>query len=900
MQAQERHLCIVPVLHGKTGEAGIVNYRLDALGPKVFKNSPLLVAYLWHSTIDTVTASAINTVTLDADRTLLPISGNFFFPIDQLIHRSAVEPSGRVVAIGGEGRIYVAERGVYQFSPVKGAASGLQSPPVWLTTFGATGIVTKDGLMLLEGDGLVPIDGIDWTRTGPLSRVFDLPRFNVTALATEDGRLFLLDAEKHLTQVEGIDLSSVSTGDTRQRDEISQVAEADGLLLVKDMHFPEWTYAVSMVPDGPRYASSRAVALPTMYQWTGWAYYAEVGQVLAFGQPGIFSWPSMYKLDGTGPVAIASGRNRPSGEVKFDHIASRHEVVITSASGISVYDGQAALRDVAGWNNQALGQTTWIYDLPALDKVLIAGAQGVFELTRDDRLVELPLPPNSGTHVGKVVEMPASQAAVVFTEKTVLALDRTGHFSSIAGADRVEPRTLGFNKAVNIPVREEVFVQAQNDHFLVRDEAITGPGSCDAAERRAPPARECSIAFDSPDLGIKGPITTVVETARERRALISTSKGGFQADDQDHLSPYAPLASAGIYLTFPWGAHLLQTQTGYELLEPDGSRHSISTNWGHYTYLQNFHYIGFAARAHMVVFGNGGDHADVLGPDYKIAPIPNLKFSVEAVTEVPWAERPLVYSGGQLYLLEPDRSLTPLLNREPFAAAAHSDSWAAAQRFFEFQPLPQFDGVLAGDASTGNWELIAPTGDHKPLPALRGQDELSPIAANPVLDWVSESASSQRVVLRFFHSQWVLTSMGETQRLPDQIGRARAIADLPGSEDSIIGTDKGLYRLGPNGDPQAVPDACADQVGAVRKMTTVPWHNELLIEASNGVFSYSADEGLRSLPAFHWTGRAPKVFVLPNLKQIWALDPGVQYGDGSIYLGQLRRIELGTECRSAN
>lgn len=252
-----------------------------------------------------------------------------------------------------------------------------------------------------------------------------------------------------------------------------------------------------------------------------------------------------------------------------------------------------------------------------------------------------------------------------------------------------------------------------------------------------------------------------------------------------------------------------------------------------------------------------------------------------------------------MYFLELDRSLTPLPNGALSAAATRIGSWPV-QRFFEFQPLPQFGEALVGEAGTGAWALITPEGDYRPMPALRGEQGLDPTDENPAQNWAIQNGSVKQVLLSFFHSQWLLSADGKTQRLPDQIGRARATADLPGSKDTIIGTDKGLFRLNPNGNPQAVPDADADQVEAVRKMTPIPWRNELLIEAGHGVFSYSADKGLRALPAFHWRGRLPKIFVLPNLKQIWALDPGVQYGDGSVYRGQLRRIELGSECQSSN
>ena len=74
---------------------------------------------------------------------------------------------------------------------------------------------------------------------------------------------------------------------------------------------------------------------------------------------------------------------------------------------------------------------------PRLTKVLIAGKEG-FELAEGDQLVELPLPPDTGTHVGKVVEMPVSHLAVVVTDKTVLALEAADHWSSIEGSDRLD------------------------------------------------------------------------------------------------------------------------------------------------------------------------------------------------------------------------------------------------------------------------------------------------------------------------------------------------------------------------------------------------------------------------------------------------------------------------------
>jgi hypothetical protein len=250
--------------------------------------------------------------------------------------------------------------------------------------------------------------------------------------------------------------------------------------------FPGLKFIVPMRRDGTGYVPGAAVSLPAIDALTDWAYYPKVDQVLAYGSPGIFSWRGLYKLEGTEPAAIGGGHNAMSGQIYLHGVASRHEVIVTGETSIAVYDGQHPLRDVSGWSEEAIGPTVWVYDLPALDKVLIAGAHGLFELTRDDRLVELPLPPGTGTHVGNVTEMPASHIAVIFTENTVLALDRAGNLTLIVGAGRVEPKFLGFNTVVRIPVREEVFVDAQNGHFLVRDEAITGAGSCDAATHGAP------------------------------------------------------------------------------------------------------------------------------------------------------------------------------------------------------------------------------------------------------------------------------------------------------------------------------------------------------------------------------------------------------------------------------
>jgi len=52
--------------------------------------------------------------------------------------------------------------------------------------------------------------------------------------------------------------------------------------------------------------------------------------------------------------------------------------------------------------------------------------------------------------------------------------------------------------------------------------------------------------------------------------------------------------------------------------------------------------------------------------------------------------------------------------------------------------------------------------------------------------------------------------------------QAGTVADLPESEDTIIGTDRGLWRLDSTGDIQAVANASADEFGAVRKMAPVP------------------------------------------------------------------------------
>jgi hypothetical protein len=889
---QTSNLCIVPVLSGKPGEAGLQD-EFEELGPRTFVNSPLFFSYIRPS------INHRNAVSLDKDNHLLWIPSRGF-PSNLSRDEFAVDPTGRVAGVG-YGQIYTDSPGEPLFTPIAQNTVPLRPhAPAWVTAFRAIGWATDKGVMLLNGDELAPLTGIDWKVTGPISSISDLPEFDAAALATRDGRLFVLDAARNLHQVPALDVSGIRPGGYWRRDIIGGVTAMrhPDQLLVTDLSYPARAFIVPMRRDGALFVPGRArplprMALPGPYN-SIWTYYPEINRVLAYGTPsGRFSLSpdGLYGLQGNSAVAIAGGRAGDLGKVAFIWgVPSRREIAITSSYGVYLYNGHGGLRAAAGWSRTTIGSVSQAFDLPALGLVVVGGEHGLFKLTERDRLIELPMPGAlAGTNIDRVIEMPASRVAIIFTRRGVAALDANGRVAAIPGAWRLTSGAGAGWDAEYIPVRNEVLFSAWNGHFLVRDEAISGPGSCAGAKREVPPAKVSLLPVDSPELAAAGPITGVVESLHRDRAVAATPSGGFAIDGQGRATPYRPFGDARIYQRLPWGAFLLQTPDGaYELLDADGTKRRVTTEWRRRTYLANFHFIGFASRARMAIFDG-----DVLGPDAKIAPIPGVKFgdrrTIESVAEVPWLDRPLVFSWGKICVLEPDRSLVPLPTGPK--AAMPMRNWPA--RIFGFWPIPQLKEVLVGDADIqgGGWGVIGPHGDYRAIPALDGQEPLFMRLKKPALG---------RVLLSFMtdhdaRSQWLLAADGEVQRLPRRLGTVAAIAALP-SKQLLIGTNTGLYVMDQNGTMTPVPDGGADQVGAVRKMPAVPWLGEVLIEATNGDFLYSVDAGLRSIPGLEWSGPLADLHILPHLHEIWAVGQGTPESNGSDkfgrYRGQLRRVDL--------
>jgi hypothetical protein len=120
-----------------------------------------------------------------------------------------------------------------------------------------------------------------------------------------------------------------------------------------------------------------------------------------------------------------------------------------------------------------------VLDAPSIGKVLLTSERGIFELTKQRTVKEIPLPFNMRSNpVMDVAELPASGVVILTTLKGVFVLDADGGVHTIRGGGQYEGSRLGNAYGV-IPIRNEMLLAGSNKLFLVVDQSLSGDSVCD-------------------------------------------------------------------------------------------------------------------------------------------------------------------------------------------------------------------------------------------------------------------------------------------------------------------------------------------------------------------------------------------------------------------------------------
>jgi hypothetical protein len=470
--AEAARLCIVPVPFRDPDNPYFPRFATHFLMTRTFPGSPWPV-------IQQSNAPGPASWTLN-ERGQLQRADDFPHSLEDFV----VEPSGRVIGFWwAREQLYIQDAATGRFAGLAEADEktiGRVATAAWISSRRATLVGTSKGIFTLAGDGpsptLKPLTLTGASGIEKIGRIFDLPLSNAAAVATYDGRVFVLASDDRLHEVPGI---QVSVNSWLMR--INEVGGPNRLLIERSDQ--TWTAPLrgkdtEAIPGAAR-KISRVVP-----DGSSLNYYPAVGQYPVYGTPDRwFSYgPALQRLDDDlTAVKDSSGL--------YDHpflrdISSRGIVVVQTFSRLYTYDGKGRMKPIPGSTEAEIGQYPWVHDLAGQNKVVVVTINGLYELAPEGRLVRLPLPPElAGAKFHELAEMPASHLAVVFTDRGIFGFDAAGTFSRVTGDRGIDFGGIGPELVMHIPVRETLFVSTHHSgQFIILDENKAGPGACLGAQ----------------------------------------------------------------------------------------------------------------------------------------------------------------------------------------------------------------------------------------------------------------------------------------------------------------------------------------------------------------------------------------------------------------------------------
>lgn len=191
------------------------------------------------------------------------------------------------------------------------------------------------------------------------------------------------------------------------------------------------------------------------------------------------SWLLRVTRDGVRPVSgekivpdMPSAGTRSIYVPGFLDLPGRGQALVLAKEGLALFDGDA-VRLIPDSGPNQLGPWPRPIILRSVDRVVIVSTKGIYELTKENRLVRLETPfEATGYPPPKFVDAPHIGVAIILSKDGAYTLNQQGEFQHVPGGDAVELGWLTRGLAV-LPKSGDVLIQGKNALHLLRTAPCT-------------------------------------------------------------------------------------------------------------------------------------------------------------------------------------------------------------------------------------------------------------------------------------------------------------------------------------------------------------------------------------------------------------------------------------------
>jgi hypothetical protein len=828
--------CIVPVVGGASSE-GITDtkFLIPGLAP-VF--TPTTRDGVW---------------TINADRRLVSYTAPF---PRTFLDRWVVEPwSRRVVATTHNGPVSVLRPGTRRFEVISGDSpqhQGFFGGPFVLPRRKETIILSKGLPLVVEDSSLRPwLSSEQLNQLAPkgIASLLDIPSFPATVVIDKDMQVSVLDENNSWHRVTSLPKDDFGAL-------VFDVPDASTALLmtaksVVALRKGGSTTSPSFRADTLR--TTKAIGASAPFHRT-----RLFGHVLTFLPEG--HW---RRLTASGFVEIPGGDiglGRPDlfPNGRLQDLATLRRTLVEGRDGLYLYDG-ARMTRIPDSDRDRLGELPSVYDLPSIGRVLIAGRRGLFELSREERLVPVRMPfPSEGLPALQFADWPEAGVALAATQRGIFVIDQDLNAVSIPGGDQVD---LGSRITWTVPnpnTGEPVLV-GNRGMFIAIDTNHSGDQPCRRFRERAEriPASDICLrpiaGSDAKSIGFA--VGDMVEAPRGNGLLFETIRGLFhQAIDgritalQTRTGRYTPSLA-----TLPWSDEVVSSGPDAMIIHDDLSMEHlpIASNALFGQKLVSIRALTIEGPDIKLLSQASGRH--------RLIDLP-LRRGPRAIVDAPWLGGPVVSTAGGLFIIGTNGRLKQLELREA-ADVGSSKRTADEPQSFSTAHLFAIERFRSVYARGSGWIRIT---DDRRWHRING-------LPREAVTWSTLDPGSDKVLLLTDQGLFVINEDGWTSKIRGAKSFVfTTIGREIGSGAILAGGDGGLFRVNlDSSELTAVANATNEYIGTVRRIVDVPFANVNVVEASNG--TYALQDGklsiIRDLAA---AAQLSGVSMFPHLRRMLA------------------------------
>lgn len=211
----------------------------------------------------------------------------------------------------------------------------------------------------------------------------------------------------------------------------------------------------------------------------------QFGQILSFRTQNGFSNDRVWQRLGANGFEAIPGANpgiaRPDlfSNGRTHDLALLGYTLIEGADAFYAYDG-TSIRRIGGSDRAIVGELPRIFALTAIGRVLATTQNGLFELTRDGKLVPRTLPAALDPERPTLVDWPQAGVALLSTKDGIVALDGDLNATPVSGGESV--RLDWFASHGIIEATGEPLMTDRHNLFVASDRDGAGRHACPPAQ----------------------------------------------------------------------------------------------------------------------------------------------------------------------------------------------------------------------------------------------------------------------------------------------------------------------------------------------------------------------------------------------------------------------------------